>query len=173
MQDFRKGISLVLFAALLFGMTACKKTKIEETVYDNVLYRVDTVPLYFSNSEKVKQKSTIQYISILYADLFGTGISNTELADLSELNLAIGDKSMANELLLSHYLNDPDVKVPTNAAMRGDIEKFVEDTYLRFYLRNPTPYEKHYMMQLIKEDQGLSPAQIFTAFALSNEYYFY
>jgi hypothetical protein len=163
---------LVLLFLMAFSFS-CKKTKIEETVYDNVVYRVDTVPLYFSNSEKNKQKSTIQYISILYADLFGKGISNKELAELSELNLSIGDKTMANELLLSHYLNDSEVKLPTATAMRADVGQFVEEVYLRFYLRNPTAYEKYHLVNLIEEDEQLTPAKVFTAFALSNEYYFY
>ena len=145
MQGFRnntiKGWTLLMSFILVFAV-ACKKTKIEETVYDNNVFQIDTVKLYSSNSEKNKQKSGLQYISILYADLFAKGISNQELAELSELNVAMGDKTMANELLLSHYLNNTAVKLPTMTEMRADVDKFVEETYLRFYLRIPTAYEK-------------------------------
>ena len=160
----------LLIAVVLFS---CKEKKIEETVYDNVIYELDTVRLYASGAEKTKQKSTDQYVSIMYTDLFSTGISANELAELNELSLAVGDKTMVNELLLAHYLNSSGVSLPSATVMRADVEYFVEQTYLRFYQRFPSEYESIYMIKLIEADADLTPKDIYTAFVLSNEYYFY
>lgn len=164
---------LIFGLALVFGFSSCKKKINETVVYDNVIYDLDQQDLYQSNVEKTKQKSPAQFISILYADLYGTSMPNTQLLDLNELSLSIGDKVMFNELLLSDWVNDAGSAVPTDAVMRADIDQFIEDTYLRFFLRYPTAYEQIYLKSQIEGDPDLSPALVFTAFATSNEYQFY
>lgn len=166
-------IGLLMIFALLFS--ACKKeTKIiENVVYDNVIYDLDTVNLYTSNIDKTKQKTSTQYISILYADLFNKTISTRVLNDLDELKLSLGDKTLANELLLNSFVNEPNVSVPTDAQMRDDVDGFIEQTYIRFYLRKPTEYERHYLKELIMNDPGMTPELIYTAFSVSEEYQFY
>ncbi len=165
-----------LFLSMALGMLiifSCKKEVEEKTVYDNVIYQVDTTILYSSSAEKTKQKTPTQYISIMYSDLFNSNIPGNDLSELSELSLAVGDKTMANELTLSHYLNSTSVDVPTNGEMRNDVEQFVEDTYRRFYQRMPSPYEKLYMTDIIDKDPLLTVEDIYSAFILSNEYYYY
>lgn len=154
-------------------MYSCKKDVQEKEVLDNIIYQLDTTRLYASGAEKTKQKSPAQYISIMYSDLFSYNISSTDLSELSELNLALGDKSMANELTLSHYLKSNDVDKPSDAQMRADVESFVEDTYRRFYQRNPLPYEKLYMTDVINKDPQITVSEVYTAFVLSDEYYHY
>jgi len=163
-------ISFLLLLLISFG---CKKEIEEKVVYDNIIYQVDTTRLYSSSAEKTKQKSQTQYISILYSDLFNTNISGVELSDLSELSLAMGDKSMANELTLSHYLNSTALDKVSDAEMRADVKAFVETTYLRFYQRNPSPYERLYLTDVIDKDPLLTVVDIYTSFILSNEYYYY
>ena len=170
MQLFNKLIYLIVFSLVLFS---CKKKIIEETVYDNIIYEVNDVAVYGSNVEKTKQKSTNQYISILYTDLFNQAISNNELAEISELTLAMGDKQTSNELIISHYLNSPLVNIPTNSQMRADIPTFINETYVKFYQRYPTEYEKIYLKKMIEDDPLITTENIYVAFALSNEYYFY
>ena len=152
---------------------SCKKEIEEKTVYDNVIYGIDTTRLYSSSAEKTKQKTQTQYISIMYSDLFNSNISSTDLSELSELSLAMGDKTMANELTLSHYLNDSGVDRPSDAEMRADVELFVEETFLRFYQRNPSPYERLYLTDIIEKDPQMTVLEIYTSFVLSNEYYYY
>lgn len=160
------------FSAVMLAFS-CKKEIEEKEIYDNVIYQVDTSRLYLSSAEKVKQKSQTQYISIMFSDLFSKNISGNELTELSEISLAMGDKSMANELTLSHYLNSTALDKPSDAEMRADVEYFVEITYLRFYQRNPTPYERLYLTDIIEKDLELTVLDIYTAFILSNEYYYY
>lgn len=169
-----KSFKLAALALLLaIGFTSCKKTIIQEPIFDNIIYNVDTVYVYSSNVEKTKQKTSAQYLSILYADVFQQTIPTNTLADLDELALAIGDKNLANDLVVNVFTNAFGAIIPTDGDMRADVEAFVEDTYRRFYLRKPTEYERFYMVDLINSDPDLSPMLIYSAFAQSNEYLFY
>ena len=172
MRAFR-GCSALILLGLVLVISACKKEIEEQQVYDNVIYEIDSTKIYSSSSEKNKQKTPTQYISILYSDLFHKSIPANDLSELSELNLAIGDKSMSSELILSHYLKNPAVDLPSESEMRNDVETFVERTYLLFYQRHSTPYEKIYLTEMINRDPGLSVEEIYTAFILSDEYYYY
>ncbi|MDQ3072759.1 MAG: hypothetical protein M3Q97_05815 [Bacteroidota bacterium] len=157
---------MILFAG-------CRKQVVEEVVYDNVIYDLDTVAVYGSATEKTRQKSAAQYYSILYGDLFQKSIPSDEMNDLSIINSAVGDKKMLNDLIVTSYLSVPEVKVPTATEMRAGIDKFIRDTYLRFYLREPSETEKYHFRSLITEDAAITPKMIYSAFALSNEYFFY
>lgn len=95
------------------------------------------------------------------------------MTDLSEVRTAIGDKAVADELILNDYVHSPNVQIPTNQQMRADIDQFVEATYLRFFLRLPNAYEKHFLKNAIQNDTQLTPELIYTAFSLSNEYKYY
>ncbi|HZG00568.1 MAG TPA: hypothetical protein VEY71_06170 [Chitinophagales bacterium] len=157
--------------ALLFG--ACKKDVLQKRVYDNVLYEVNPVTLYATNANKTKQKTSLQFISILYTDLFNTSIPASKLNAMSEVTLSIGDKSIASNMILQKLLVEPGVQVPTNQEMRDNLDQFVADTYVRFYLRHPTPYEAHHVKKLIQDDAALTPEMVYAAFTQSNEYFFY
>lgn len=166
----------ILYIALIaLAFTSCKKetTTVYQTEVDNYIYGVDGENLYQSNAEKTKQKSSEQYVSILYSNLFQNAIGQNDLVELSEIRRSIGDKQLADELILNAFVNQPSVKIPTNTEMRNDIPKFIEETYLRFFLRMPNPYEVYELQNEIEGDQDLTPELIYQAFALSNEYKFY
>lgn len=164
---------VLVFLALGLSFSGCRKKVTETVVYDNVIYEIEDQNLYQSNVEKTKQKSAEQYISILFGDLYGSALPTSDLLDLSELRRSIGDKQLVAELYLSDWVNDPSSAVPSDAMMRADIPAFVEDTFVRFFLRKPTSYEAYYLEDLISNDSDLSPEMIYSAFATSNEYMFY
>jgi hypothetical protein len=157
---------LTTLALFILAMSSCKK----EYVY---IYDVGTEVVYETNGEKNKEKSSTQFISILYSNLFQTSITQEQLNKLSELRLAIGDKQIADNLIINAYVHNGVVQIPTDATMRANVDQFVEDTYLRFFLRKPTPYEAQYMKESIETDAGMTPDLIYSAFAESNEYKFY
>jgi len=164
---------IVSIFVVSFLLTACKK-KVDHIVnYDNVIYEVNTQTIYSSNAQKNKQKSPELIISIMYADIFNQGIQTNKLLEIAEIYLATGDKTMFNELIFSHFLKDPSAIVPTDGQMRADIDQFVEDTYIKFYQREPSEYEKHYMINLIESDANMTVENVYTAIILSNEYFFY
>ena len=101
--------------------------------------------------------------------------------------LSYYDKAMQSGFLEERF-NHPAVKdndtdhatetqrvVPTDTELEPDdrIDQFVIDTYVRFFQRLPTEYEKHYLVDEITDDTLLTPEAIYIAFALSNEYQFY
>ncbi len=159
----------------MLAFSACKKETevIKQPEVDNYIYNINGETLYASNVEKNKQKSSEQYISILYANLFQTAIPQNDLVELAEIRLCIGDKQSADELILNSFVNNGNVVIPTDAEMRADVEKFVKETYLRFFLRIPTAYEVFELKNEIENDPELTPELIYQAFALSNEYKFY
>lgn len=181
MQDFRiskinimikKYNSIIFFFAILL-MFGCKK---ETTTYhqgNNYIYGIDGEVVYQSSAEKTKQKSPEQFVSILHSNLFQTSIDQNDLVNLSQIRRAIGDKQMADELILSAFLIDPAVVIVSESEMRADVENFIKQTYIRFFLREPTPYEIYDLKKIIDDDLDLTPELIYQAFALSNEYKFY
>lgn len=168
--DMKKMFSISFIVLLTM---ACKKKVDHVVTYDNVIYEVNTQTIYSSNAQKNKQKSPELIISIMYADIFNQGIPTNELLEIAEIYLATGDKTMFNELIFSHFLKDPSAIVPSDAQMRADIGQFVEDTYIKFYQREPSEYEKHYLINLIEDDANMTVENVYTSIILSNEYFFY
>ena len=100
-----KKLSLILVCfSLVFS--ACKKE-------EDIIYDVNKVNANSYNSGKDKLKSISQYISILYANLFQEALSANELVEISNCIMSIGDKEVANEIVLSNFMNKPDVIMPT------------------------------------------------------------
>lgn len=165
---------LAFILIMVFNFSCNKDTEIiKQPVIDGYIYDVNSEPIYQSNAEKNKEKTTEQYVSILYSNLIQQSIPQEDLTDLSLIRRAIGDKQLSDELIINSLVNNPSVIVPTNQEMRTDVDAFVEDVYLRFFLRNPTAYEKYELKQEIESDPDLTPQLIYTSFAISNEYKFY
>ncbi|MEO6166798.1 MAG: hypothetical protein ABIO46_00955 [Chitinophagales bacterium] len=165
--------SLTFGLVLFFFLSSCKKDITRQTVYDNVIYEVNPVSVYASNAEKTKQKSPAQFIAILYSNLTNKTIPGDDLNNLSELALSFGDKELMNNVLLENFLADPEIKIPTNEEMRSNMDEFVNQTYLKFFLRYPTAYEKYFLKDLISKDAAITSEMVYAAFAQSNEYLFY
>lgn len=174
MQVSKLFIAITLFAGT-FVASSCKKDIIQEVVYDNIIYDVDTVAVYQSNDEKTRLKSPLQYISGLYSNLYLSSIPSTVLDKLVIYRLSYGDKTMVNEMILNAMLQDPEVlsNLPDDDEMRDDVEGFVDACYLRFYLRNPTEYEAYVLTDMINADADMTVVDVYRAFLLSNEYMFY
>jgi len=158
----------MVFIFCLTAFLSCKQDKEYQYVFE-----VNEENLYQSNVDKTKQKTPEQYISILYSNLFSTTVPQQDLNQLAEIRLANGDKQMADELILNDFVNSGNASTPTNQEMRANVDQFIEDTYIRFFLRKPSPYEVVELKQEIEGDSELTPEMIYQAFALSNEYKFY
>ena len=155
----------ILCILLLLFLSAC-----EEKTY---LYEVNDVLVTDNNADKEKEKTIEQYLSILYTNLFQQALSPNQLVEATEIIQSIGDKQVAYETIIAKFMVRPDVIIPSNAAMRNNIEQFVVDTYNRFYVRRPTEAEKTFFVQFIETRPSVTPELIYTAFATSNEYYYY
>lgn len=138
-----------------------------------VQYGVNDISVYESKSSKIKPKNEAEYISILYTNLFQEAISPLQLFQSQSVMYSIGDQNVAKELVLSNYFNTSSILIPSDLEMRASVEKFIEDTYKRFYLRKPSEGEKTYFIQYIQTHPELTVEMVYTAFAASEEYGYY
>lgn len=137
------------------------------------VYDVNDVFVTANDANKDKEKTTEQFIAILYSNIFQTALSPNQLVDATEVVRSIGDKKIAYELIIAKFLNDPNAVLPSNSAMRNNTEQFVIDTYERFFVRTPTEAEKLFFINFIETRSNITPEHVYTAFATSNEYAHY
>ena len=83
---------LILIIVISIISLSCRK--------ENV-YELNNINATSYNANKDKLKSTNQYISILYANLFQEALSANELVEISRCIESIGDKQVAHEIVLS------------------------------------------------------------------------
>ena len=156
-----RNIVLLLIPLIIFS---CKK----EDIYD-----VNQINATSYNANKNKLKTTHQYISIVYANLFQQALSANELVEISRCIESIGDKQVANEIVLSNFMNKEGVIIPSDSVMREDLDLFIEETYKRFYVRDITEAEREFFINFFENNQNVSAEMVYMAFALSNEYQYY
>ena len=123
--------------------------------------------------DKNKEKTNEQYLNIVYANLYQQALSPDKLVDLSNVIQSIGDKQVAHEIIISKMMNDPNIKLPPLSEMKADPEKFIINTYKRFFVREPTQAEKAFFLNFIKSHPNITPEHIYFAFATSAEYDYY
>jgi len=160
-----KAKTLLLILGFTLIISGCKKNK--EIFEVNEIYARDP------NAVKSKEKSDEQYVAVLYSAFFGRPISVAELNQVSRVFYSIGDKNLAHELLVSNYFKRGAVVLPSNQQMRADIPKFINETYRKFLIREPTAAELEYFKKYISNNPDVTPELVFYAFAISNEYKFY
>jgi hypothetical protein len=165
MQTSIKGILLTVGITGMLMYTSCKESY--------VVYGVEDLEITPVNAGKDKAKSDAQYISVLYTNMFQAAIGPNQMLQAQNAIESIGDKQVAYDILVSKYMNDPDVKLPTNASMREDPETFVRNTYKRFLIRQPTEAELQWMINYIVSRPFLTSELVYFSFATSNEHFHY
>jgi hypothetical protein len=154
---------LLLSGLLLFG---CES----EQTY---LYEVNNVTVRESGVSKENLKSELEFLSLAYNDLFATTLTEDQLFNLAQAYSSLGDKNLIVDILIRNFLNAPGANVPSSQAMRSDVNRFITDTYKKFYVREPGEYELWYLGNLIQNDPEMTPEMIYYAFLTSDEYRFY
>lgn len=156
-------LSMLFIIALASG---CKK----EPSY---IYDVNPVLVEQEGGIKQHLKTTTEFISIAYSDLFVTIISNNDLQKLNVAYSAFGDRKLIEDMIIKNFLNSPAISIPTPIQMQNDVSKFVSDTYKKLYNRQPNEYEKYYMVKAINADAAITPVLVYYAMMTSNEYRYY
>ncbi len=157
-------IALLLLNGIF--MPGCKRD-------EHIIYDVNEVYSQGTASERGTLKSDAQYLSILYSNLFQRAISADVLFDLNDLIESCGDKESIREVILSSWMNAPDKIIPTEQEMRADVDQFIVDTYMRFFIRLPSQAERAWFRNFINSDPNVSPELVYLSFALSDEYLYY
>ncbi len=166
----KKNIHILLSAGLLCTVlllgNGCKK----EIIYT---YDVDDVTVEQPGTVKPNVKSDLEVLSIAYADLFGGSIPADKLEAMALSYQSFGDKRLVMDMVILNFLNDPAVIIPSDATMRSDIDAFVNASYRKFFVREPSAFERWYVGDLIRNDATLTPDLVYYAFMTSAEYRFY
>jgi hypothetical protein len=165
MQVLSKIGLVILLTIFMLGMNSCRK--------DLYVYEIDDLTILPVNSQKIKAKTVTQYISILYTNYFQRAISPNAMLQAQKAIESIGDKQIAFDILVSKYMNDPRVILPSVESMRDDPETFIRNTYRRFLVREPTEAELNWMLNYIKSRPNVTPEHFYFAFATSNEHFHY
>ncbi|MDG1518591.1 MAG: hypothetical protein P8Q42_11235 [Flavobacteriales bacterium] len=156
-----KSISLLLIIIVLF---ACSK---DEKEY---VYQIDEVEISQAGAEKPNVKTSTEYISIAYADVFGSNVPTNLLEDLKKIYESFGDKGVAEDLIIKNFLNDNSVQIPTNQEMEENISLFVTNAYKKVFNRAPNEAELWFLKDCIEKDSNISPEVVYYALMTSNEY---
>lgn len=165
MQALNKFRLLGIALALTLSLPCCQK--------DYYVYEINDQTILPINSQKIKPKSITQYISILYTNFFQRAISPNSMLQAQKAIESVGDKQVAFDILLSKYMNDPKVILPTVESMRQDPEGFIRNTYRRFLVREPTEAELNWMLNYIKSRPNVTPEHFYFAFGTCNEHFHY
>lgn len=155
-------ISLVLFG--LFS--SCQKEA-------PIKYGLKSTDILTPSVNKDKPKTPAQYIAVLYVNLFQQAISTADQVEIERLLRSIGDKRLAYELIISSYMNDPQVVLPSYTSMRADLDQFIIESYERFYVRPPSQLELEYMRNYLENNPDITPELVYFALAISDESFFY
>lgn len=156
----------LLFLLLLVFTISCTKEK-------SFVYDVNTTNITPDNGDKVNAKTTTEFISIAYSDLFGNTITQDKLFKLNIAYTSFGDKKLIEDRIILNFLNDPNVIIPTDQTMRNDIPLFINDSYKKFFNRLPDEFEKYYLVNLIQTDNSIVPENIYYSMMTATEYRYY
>ena len=165
----------ILGSTMLFQ---CKKP--DET--SDVLYELEQISALPPSAGKIKLKTEEQYVAVLYANLFQKAISVNELRQITDAIYSVGDKQLAYEMVVSNFMNREGIELPNDSVIHfgteAEIDKFLNDTYERFYVRPISEAEKLWFKNYFKNSDEEIPQKVklehvYMAFALSNEYQYY
>ncbi len=153
---------------LLVGFTqySCKK----ETLYN---YEVEDVNVSRRDASKPNVKSTTEFISIAYSDVFGSTIPHDKLVKLQLAYSAFGDQKLIEQLVIRNFLQNTTNAIPSSQEMKGDVATFIQKSYVKFFGRNPNEYEAWYLKNMIDTDQSITPEIVYYGMMTSNEYRYY
>jgi hypothetical protein len=154
---------ITVFVCVLL-ISACSKDNTQH------IYKVDDVEIKEPGAEKPNVKTSTEYISIAYSDVFGSTISTDLLNNLKKNYIAFGDVGVTEDLIIRNFLNNPSAQIPSISDMNNDINQFVIDSYKRVYNRTPNEYEQWFLTNLIQNNSDVTPAVVYYSLMTSNEY---
>jgi len=157
---------LIIPLICLLALSACKDEK-------RYIYEVEEQEIYQSANEKQNLKTTTQFISIAYNDLFGSNITTQQLQQFDVALQSFGDKNIIQEMIVKNLINRGGTQIPSDNAMRGDLPAFVEQTYLRIYNRKPNEFEAWKLKDMIEKNADITAKLVYYSLMTSEEYKYY
>src|SRR5258706_10395954 len=87
----------IVHCALCIFLFSCKKDK-------NYVYEVKDVVVKQPGSDKSHVKTTTEFISIVYSDLFNATVPTDTLVVIQTAYDAFGDKKLIEDMIVRHFL---------------------------------------------------------------------
>ena len=157
----------IIFLLSILTLVSCKKEK-------KVTYHVNDVNITQNSAVKDHLKSTTEFISIAYSDIFGTVITTAKLADLSTMYRAFGDKKLIEEMVIKNFLNESTIQIPQiDRTSAITVQNFVTNSYKKLFNRTPDEYELWFVTDIIIKDSDLTAELIYFSLMTANEYRYY
>ena len=157
----------IIFLLSILTLVSCKKEK-------KVTYHVNDVNITQNSAVKDHLKSTTEFISIAYSDIFGTVITTAKLADLSTMYRAFGDKKLIEEMVIKNFLNESTIQIPQiDRTSEITVQNFVNNSYKKLFNRTPDEYELWFVTDIIIKDSDLTAELIYFSLMTANEYRYY
>lgn len=152
---------LLMIFALTFG--SCNRSDI---------YDLGTIKVK-AEGEKVNLKSDLQFMTMAYRDLYGVDVPPTTLDLMRDAYVSFGDKALVIDEIVQALLLSPDLVLMSDQAMRADIDGFIQSSYAKFLLREPSAFEKVYWSGQIQDKVDLSVQDMYYVFMTCEEYKYY
>ena len=157
----------IIFLLSVLTLVSCKKEK-------KAVYGLNDVNISQNSANKDHLKSTTEFISIAYSDIFGTVITTDKLADLSTMYRAFGDKKLIEEMVIKNFLNESTIQIPQiDRTSEITIQNFVSNSYKKLFNRTPDEYELWFVADMILKDDALTAELIYFSLMTANEYRYY
>ena len=157
----------IIFLLSVLTLVSCKKEK-------KAVYGLNDVNISQNSANKDHLKSTTEFISIAYSDIFGTVITTDKLADLSTMYRAFGDKKLIEEMVIKNFLNESTIQIPQiDRTSEITIQNFVSNSYKKLFNRTPDEYELWFVADMILKDDALIAELIYFSLMTANEYRYY
>ena len=157
----------IIFLLCVLALVSCKKEK-------KAVYALNDVNISQNSANKDHLKSTTEFISIAYSDIFGTVITTDKLADLSTMYRAFGDKKLIEEMVIKNFLNESTIQIPQiDRTSEITIQNFVSNSYKKLFNRTPDEYELWFVADMILKDDALTAELIYFSLMTANEYRYY
>ena len=157
----------IIFLLSILTLVSCKKEK-------KVTYHVNDVNITQNSAVKDHLKSTTEFISIAYSDIFGTVITTAKLADLSTMYRAFGDKKLIEEMVIKNFLNESTIQIPQiDRTSEITVQNFVNNSYKKLFNRTPDEYELWFVTDMIIRESDLNAELIYFSLMTANEYRYY
>jgi len=156
--------SIAMALAITACFSSCKK---------DYVYEVTDVKVTQPGGEKTNVKTTTEFISIVYSDLFNTNVPTDTLLYVQQAYDAFGDKKLIEDRIVRHFLNSPAVQIPSDATMRANIPLFVDETIEKFFNRKPDAFENYFISDIIGSNTAITAIMVYYACMTSNEYRYY
>ena len=157
----------IIFLLSVLALVSCKKEK-------KAVYALNDVNISQNSANKDHLKSTTEFISIAYSDIFGTVITTDKLADLSTMYRAFGDKKLIEEMVIKNFLNESTIQIPQiDRNSEITIQNFVSNSYKKLFNRTPDEYELWFVADMILKDDALTAELIYFSLMTANEYRYY